>query len=189
MSVHVSIVIAIVIVVAGLVAVFLAWNGKRKRSARLRARFGPEYDRLVAETGSRAEAEKVLEEREKRSRKIIIRPLPVQDREHFAQAWRNLQARFVDAPGEAVIEADQLLEQLMAQRGYPTGDFEQQADDISVDHPRVVQNYRAAHSIAERQLQGQASTEELREAVVEYRALYEELLSPGLTIAKNEVQK
>lgn len=184
MSERVSIIIAIVIVVVGLVAVFLAWNGKRKRSARLRRRFGPEYDRLVAEKGSQKEAEKVLEEREERSRKIIIRPLPVEDREHFAEAWRNLQARFVDAPGEAVIEADQLLEQLMAQRGYPTGDFEQQAEDVSVDHPRVVQSYRAAHAIAKRQRQGQASTEDLREAVVQYRALYEELLSPSLTIAK-----
>jgi len=187
-SERVSIIIAIVIALAGLAAVFLAWNGKRRRSARLRTRFGPEYDRLVAETGSEAKAERILEQREERSRKIIIRPLPVEDREHFEQAWRNLQARFVDAPGEAVIEADRLLQQLMAQRGYPTGDFEQQADDVSVDHPRVVQNYRAAHAIAERQREGQASTEDLREAVVQYRALYEELLSPSLTIA-NEVKK
>lgn len=188
MSERLSIIIALVIIVVGLVAVFLAWNAKRKRSARLRARFGPEYERLVAETGSQAEAEKVLENREERSRKIIIRPLPVGDREYFAQAWRTLQARFVDAPGDAVVEADQLVDKLMAQRGYPTGDFEQQADDISVDHPRVVQNYRAAHAIAERQRSGRASTEDLREAVVQYRTLYEELLSPSLTIA-NEVKK
>lgn len=188
MSERVSIIIAIVIIIAGLVAVFVAWNANRKRSARLRARFGPEYERLAAETGSRVEAERVLQDREERSRKIIIRPLPVQDREHFAQAWRTLQARFVDTPGEAVIEADQLLEQLLAQRGYPTGDFEQQADDVSVDHPRVVQNYRAAHAIAERQRQGQATTEDLRQAVIRYRTLYEELLSPNLTIV-NEVKK
>lgn len=188
MSERVSIAIAIVIIVVGLVAVFLAWNAKRRRSARLRARFGPEYERLLAETGSQLKAEEVLREREERSRRIIVRPLPVADREHFAQAWRAVQAHFVDAPGEAVIEADRLLEQLMAQRGYPTGDFEQQADDVSVDHPRVVQDYRAAHAVAERQRQGRASTEDLREAVIHYRALYEELLSPSLTIA-NEVKK
>jgi len=185
---RVTLLIAVVTLVVGLVVVFLAWNAKRKRSARLRARFGPEYERLLAETGSQLKAEEILREREERSRRIIVRPLPVGDREHFAQAWRTVQARFVDDPGQAVIEADRLLEQLMAQRGYPTGDFEQQASDVSVDHPRVVQDYRAAHVIAEQQRQGHASTEDLREALIHYRALYEELLSPSLTIA-NEVKK
>ncbi len=175
------VVIGAVVVLAGIVVVFLAWRGNRRRSERLRARFGPEYDRLVAELGSREKAERALGQRQERSRKILIRPLPVQDREYFAQAWRNLQAGFVDAPAEAVIEADQLIQQVMAQRGYPTGTFEQQAEDVSVDHPRVVQDYRLAHAIADRQRRGEASTEDLREAVIHYRSLYEELLEPGIS--------
>ena len=188
MSESVETIVAVIVAVAVILLVFLAWRSKQKHSQRLRTRFGPEYDRLLAETGSREKAERALAEREDRSRKIIIRPLPVADREHFSEAWRNLQARFVDAPGEAVIEADQLLEQLMAQRGYPTGDFEQQANDVSVDHPQVVQNYRLAHAIANRQRQGNATTEELRQAVVHYRSLFEELLSPGISIP-TEVKK
>lgn len=188
MTERLEIIVAVVVAVAIIVVILLAWRSKQKRSQRLRTRFGPEYDRLVAETGGREKAERVLEEREDRSRKIIVRPLPIGDRDHFAEAWRNLQARFVDAPAEAVIEADKLLEQLMAQRGYPTGDFEQQANDVSVDHPQVVQDYRLAHTIADRQRQGNASTEELRQAVVHYRSLFDELLSPGISIP-TEVKK
>lgn len=188
MTEGVEIIVAVIVAVAVILPVFLAWRSRQKRSQRLRTRFGPEYDRLVGETGSQVKAEKVLSERVDRSRKIIIKPLPVEDREHFSQAWRKLQARFVDAPGEAMIEADQLLEQLMAQRGYPTGNFEQQANDVSVDHPQVVQNYRLAHAIANRQRQGNATTEELRQAVVHYRSLFEELLSPGISIP-TEVKK
>ena len=182
------VIVAVVVAVAVILVVFAAWRSRQKRSERLRTRFGPEYDRLVGETGSREKAEKVLAERVDRSRKIIIRSLPVEDREHFSQAWRDVQAHFVDAPGEAVIDADQLLVQLMAQRGYPTGDFEQQANDVSVDHPQVVQNYRLAHTIADRQRQGNATTEELRQAVVHYRSLFDELLSPGISIP-TEVKK
>ena len=173
---------AIVLIV--LVAVLATRRSKRQHSERLRRRFGPEYDRVVAEHGSQAAGEKALEEREKRWAKLIIRPLPAGDREHFAEAWRTVQARFVDAPGESVTQADQLLEQLMAQRGYPVGDFEQQATDLSVDHPHVVQNYRAARELADRQRSGKASTEDLREALIQYRALYEELLAPNISMAK-----
>jgi hypothetical protein len=181
------IVVAIGVIVAIVVTALLR-RSRQKRSERLRGRFCPEYDRVVAESGDRAKAEKVLEEREKRSRDIVVRPLAPQDRDHFAEAWRLVQARFVDAPGEAVIEADHLLEQLMSQRGYPVGRFEQQADDISVDHPQVVENYRRAHEIADRQRRGEANTEDLREAVIQYRALYEELLGPQPLIP-NEVNR
>ncbi|HEV2382837.1 MAG TPA: hypothetical protein VG206_23985 [Terriglobia bacterium] len=177
---------AIVLIVV--IAVAATRRSKQKRSERLRNRFGPEYDRVVAEHGGQTAAEKALEEREKRWAKLIIRPLSAVDREHFAEAWRTVQARFVDAPGEAVTQADQLLEQLMAQRGYPVGDFEQQAIDLSVDHPHVVQNYRAAREVAERQRAGKAGTEDLREALIQYRALYDELLSPNISIA-SEVRK
>jgi hypothetical protein len=172
----ITLVVVAVVAFLLVVAIVLARRSKQRRSERLRGRFGPEYDRVVAEHGDQALAEKALEEREKRSLKIIIRPLSSDDRERFARAWRTVQAQFVDAPGKAVIEADQLLEQLMNQRGYPLGDFEQQSADLSVDHPRVIENYRLAHAIADQQRRGQASTEDLREAIIQYRALYEELL-------------
>jgi len=176
------------IVLMVVIAAIAARRSKRQRSERLRKRFGPEYDRVVAEHGNPAAAEKALEEREKRWAKLIIRSLPAGDREHFAEAWRTVQAGFVDAPGESVTQADQLLERLMAQRGYPVGDFELQATDLSVDHPHVVQNYRAAREIADRQRSGKASTEDLREAIIQYRALYEELLTPKISMA-SEVRK
>ncbi len=173
---YIVILIAAVAVVVLVAVVVMARREKQKRSERLQRRFGPEYDRAVAEYGSRARAEKILDEREKRSQKITVLPLSVDDREKFAQAWRTVQTRFVDAPGKAVVEADQLLKQLMSQRGYPVGDFEQQAGDLSVDHPRAVGSYRLAHLIADRQRRGEASTEDLREAIIQYRALYDELL-------------
>ena len=179
--------IAAVVLIA-VIAVALSRRARIKHSERLRDRFGPEYDRVVTERGDKVEAEKVLEEREKRWSKLIIRPLSAQDREHFSDAWLAVQARFVDSPGEAVTQADQLLEQVMAQRGYPVGNFEQQATDLSVDHPQVVQNYRAAREIAERQRGGRASTEDLREALIQYRTLYDELLAPNISLA-SEVKK
>jgi hypothetical protein len=182
---------AVILIVV--IAVVLSRHARQKRSERLRKRFGPEYDRVVSEQGNQAAAEKGLEEREKRWAKLIIRPLSAQDQEYFAEAWRSVQARFVDAPGEAVSQADRLLEQVMAQRGYPIGNFEQQAIDLSADHPRAVQNYRLAHEIAERQRSGRASTEDLRDALIQYRALYDELLAPNISIANesiaNEVRK
>jgi hypothetical protein len=169
-------VVAAIVILILVVGIVLVRRRKQRRSELLRSRFGPEYDRVVAEHRDQGRAEEALEEREKRSLEIIIRPLSPEDRERFVQAWRTVQAHFVDAPGEAVIEADQLLEQLMNQRGYPIGGFEQQAADLSVDHPRVIENYRLAHAIADRQRRGRASTEDLREAIIQYRALYEELL-------------
>jgi hypothetical protein len=172
----VVIVLAVVILIA--IAATVVRSARKRRSARLRSRFGPEYDRVVLEQGDAARAEAALEERERRSRTIIVRPLSAAEHERFVEAWRALQSQFVDDPGRAVTEADRLVEDLMSQRGYPVGNFELQAADVSVDHPVVVQSYRSAHEIAQRHRKGSAGTEDLREAMVHYRRLYDELLGP-----------
>ena len=184
----VAIIVVAVVVFLVIVGIALVRRTKQRRSERLRTRFGPEYDRVLNERGDRTKAEKALEEREKRSRKIVIRPLSPEERDRFANSWREIQSRFVDAPGEAVLEADKLLEQLMSTRGYPVGSFEQQAEDISVDHPAVVQDYRRAHELAERRRQDKAGTEDLRNALIHYRTLYAELLGTQ-TLVAHEVSK
>ena len=171
--IQVAIIIAIiVIIVCALVAFYL----RRRRTEKLRARFGPEYERSIAESGDRRRAEVQLEKRTERVEKFHLRPLTPEDRARFTREWDRVQAHFVDAPAGAVAEADQLLGDIMATRGYPMGDFEQRAADISVDHPIVTQNYRAAHDIAVRHGAGKASTEDLRQAMVHYRLLFQELL-------------
>jgi hypothetical protein len=166
------------VLIAAVIAV-IAWSytqKKRKRSQRLQQRFGPEYVRTVNELGDRNKAEAELEAREKRVERFNITPLSPADAARFGQAWNALQNRFVDDPKAAVVQADQLVYELMAKRGYPMGDFERRAADISVEHPDVIANYRAARAIASRDERGQASTEELRKAVVHYRVLFQELL-------------
>ena len=170
-----------------LVAVIAAWVFLRKRrTARLRTKFGgSEYDRTVKEDGSRRHAEAGLKERTARVESLNIRPLAAGDRARFVESWSRVQARFVDGPGGAVTEADQLLRDVMSTRGYPVTDFEQRAADISVDHPLVMENYRTAHAIAVRQTQGQANTEDLRQAMIHYRTLFEELVGePEVARAK-----
>jgi hypothetical protein len=172
-----------VIVVAGIAAwLFL----RKRRTERLRTQFGgAEYARAVEEGGSRRHAEAGLKERTERVESLNIRPLAPGDRARFVESWRRIQARFVDGPGGAVTEADQLLGDVMSTRGYPVSDFEQRAADISVDHPLVLENYRTAHEIAVRQTQGQANTEDLRQAMIHYRTLFEELVGePELARAK-----
>jgi hypothetical protein len=181
--------VVVVLVVLFTVAAVAARRAKQRRSERLRRRFGPEYDRLVVEQGTASRAEAALEERERRARKIIIRPLPAAETETFAEAWRTVQAQFVDNPRHAVAEADRLIEEVMSRRGYPVGNFELQAADLSVDHPVGVQNYRSAHEIAEHNRNGGTSTEELRKAMVHYRKLYEELLNPGHHSLNIEVKR
>jgi hypothetical protein len=172
----VELVLAAVLLVA-LIGV-IAWTTaqrRRRESLRLQQRFGPEYLRLVNEHG-RAKAEAELAAREKRVATLTLLPLSAAEAAKFQDAWVAIQARFVDDPKTSVVEADHLVYDLMAKRGYPMGDFERRAADISVDHPAVVSNYRAARAIALRDERGEASTEELRKAVVHYRALFQELL-------------
>lgn len=149
---------------------------QRQRSRRLQGRFGTEYNRAVKEFGGRAKAERELAKREERVSGLRIVPLSEAEAARFAKAWNALQGRFVDDPKMAVAEADRLVRELMLKRGYPMGDFERRAADISVDHPAVVSNYRAAQAIAVREARGAADTEELRKAVVHYRTLFDELL-------------
>jgi hypothetical protein len=175
-TVQIAIFIAIaVVIVAG---VGIAVVVRKRRTARLRTQFGAaEYARAVNAGGSQRKAEAVLDGRTERVERLKIRPLGAGDRARFSEAWGRVQARFVDGPGGAVTDADQLLADVMSTRGYPVSDFEQRAADISVDHPLVLENYRAAHDSALRQTRGQASTEDLRQAMIHYRTLFEELVS------------
>jgi hypothetical protein len=178
---------AAAIVVGVIIVAIAAWLFLRKRrTEKLRTQFGrAEYDRTVKEDGSRRHAEAGLKERNERVDGLPIQPLAPGDRARFVESWRRIQARFVDGPGGAVTEADQLLGDVMSTRGYPVSDFDQRAADISVDHPLVLQNYRTAHEIAVRQAQGLANTEDLRQAMIHYRTLFEELVGqPELAQAK-----
>ncbi len=168
----------IVVAVAVLVLIALAawFFYQKKQSQKLQQRFGPEYKRAIDQLGSRTKAESELKEREKRVERLHIVPLAPPEAARFSQAWKAVQSRFVDNPKNAVVEADKLVRELMQKRGYPVGDFERRAADISVDHPNVVENYRVAQAIAMRAERGGADTEELRKAVVHYRALFAELL-------------
>ena len=172
-----------VIVVAGIAAWLFI---RKRRTQKLRSQFGgAEYDLAVKEDGSRRHAEAGLKERSERVESLSIRPLAPGDRARFVESWRRVEARFVDGPGGAVTEADQLLGDVMSTRGYPVSDFDQRAADISVDHPLVLANYRTAHDVAVRQTQGQANTEDLRQAMIHYRTLFEELVGePELARAK-----
>ena len=167
----------ILLLVAVLVILAAAWLVlQRRRSTQLREGFGPEYERTVQESGSRREAEAELRERRERREEMDIRPLAPSARERYADEWRGVQARFVDEPVGAVRDADRLVTQVMSERGYPMDDFDRQAEVISVDHPQVVEDYREGHAIYLAYDRGDASTEDLRQAMVHYRALFEELL-------------
>ena len=170
-------IVAAVILLAVIAAVWLITRQVRHRqSVRLQERFGPEYARVISERGDRTKAEAELLAREKRVQRLKLVSLSAEDAAKFSQAWGVLQTRFVDNPRGVVVEADRLVRDLMVKRGYPMADFERRAADISVDYPTVVEAYRGARAIAERDQQGQASTEELRKAVVYYRTLFDELL-------------
>jgi hypothetical protein len=173
---QIVILVLVLLVVAAVVAAMMAQAKKRKH---LQSTFGPEYDRTVEGSGKRREAERELAEREERRRSLDIRPLPEQDRVAFADRWRSTQADFVDHPEMAVRQADLLVAEVMGRRGYPVGDFDQMSRDVSVDHAGVVHEYRAAHDISELNDRKQASTEQLRQAMVHYRALFTELLEDG----------
>jgi len=169
--------IVVASIVVAIVVIAVAWMySQRQRRVRLRERFGPEYDRVIHEAGAQAKAEAQLEERARRVDRLKIRPLSREQADSFAREWRQIQGRFVDDPNGAVADADRLVAQVMAARGYPLDDFDTRAADLSVDHPRVVENYRLARAIALRRERGEAQTEELRQAVVNYRTLFEDLL-------------
>jgi hypothetical protein len=172
--------VAIVVVIV-LLALLAFFAGRQRRSRKLQETFGPEYDRTVSETGDRRAAEAELLERTGRREGFDIVPLEPEARARYVEAWRNTQAQFVDEPAEATREADRLITSVMRDRGYPVDDFEQRAADLSVDHPQVVDDYRAAHAIAAANDRSEASTEDLRQALVHYRSLFEDLLEerPG----------
>jgi hypothetical protein len=182
-----------VIVVAAsviLIVAVLVWLYMRKRrstTADLRQKFGPEYERAVLKHGSERKAEAKLADREKRVEKLNIRDLDPIEHERFLKQWESVQSRFVDSPKGAVTEADDLVSSLMKTRGYPVSDFEQRAADISVDHPRVVENYRSAHEIALRVGKDAATTEDLRTAMIHYRSLFEELVQVPAMVERKEV--
>ena len=166
--------VILLVLIAG--AWLVARELRRRQSVRLRQRFGPEYARTVAQRGDRTKAEAELLAREKRVERLKLVALTAEDAARFSQAWGALQTRFVDNPRDAVVEADRLVRELMVKRGYPMADFEHRAADLSVEHPTVVEAYRSARAIAVRDQQGQASTEDLRKAIVYYRTLFDELL-------------
>jgi hypothetical protein len=156
-----------------------------RQSQRLRERFGPEYRRAVEETGSRTRAEERLSKLEQRVERFNIHPLPAAARKQYVEAWRVIQARFVDAPQNSLADADQLIRDVMSARGYPVADFDAQAADLSVHHPHVVEHYRAGHEIAVRHAKGRASTEDLRQAMIHYRKLFAALVEdPQLSRAE-----
>ena len=177
---NILLVIVVAVIVGLAVAVLGRWYLRRHRSRQLRERFGPEYDRVVNEQGNVRKGEGVLEWRTKKREQLRIVPLSSAVRSDFGNRWTRVQSRFVDDPRGAVADADQLVMEVMHARGYPMADFDQQAELISVDHPSVVQNYRAAHDIALRHSRSQASTEDLRKAMVHYRSLFDELLEDSL---------
>ncbi len=169
------IVMAVVVALIIVAAVALYIRQRKQTSAGLRARFGTEYERAVRQHGSARKAEAKLADREARVELLKIRDLDPTERDSYRAQWQTVQSRFVDDPKGALTEADELVCSLMQARGYPVSDFEQRAADISVDHPRVVENYRSAHSIALQLDSGEASTEELRTAMIKYRSLFDDL--------------
>jgi hypothetical protein len=171
-TIEIAAVVAVVIIAVIAAAFFI----RRQGSQRLKSRFGPEYSRAVEESGGAREAEAQLQARAARVKKYRLQPLTTEDKARFAAAWRGIQARFVDDPRDATTGAADLLGQVMSARGYPDGDFDQRLEDLSVDHAQTVQNYRAAHEVVLKHTRGEASTEDLRKAMIDYRALVDDLV-------------
>jgi hypothetical protein len=179
MTTQTAILASLVVLIAAAILTIAATATRRKshlRTAALRQRFGPEYDRAVEELGTPARAERELVARARRVEHIRVRDLNDADRARFASAWTRIQAQFVDDPGAAVVAANELIKEVMRSRGYPSEDFDHRVADLSVDHAAVVQHYRAARALSESSRTGRVDTEELRQAVVHYRALFADLL-------------
>ena len=177
-TLEIAAVVAVVIIVVVAAALFI----RQQSSQRLKSRFGPEYSRAVEESGGAREAEAQLQARAARVKTYQLRPLNAEDKTRFAGTWRGIQARFVDDPRDATASADDLLGKVMSARGYPDGDFDHRLEDLSVDHAQTVQNYRAAHDVALRHARGEASTEDLRKAMIDYRALLDDLVGEPATM-------
>ena len=169
-----QVIVLVIVVLVVIAAILFAVRASRRR--KLQKTFGPEYDRVVADTGSRTDAEKELLDRQKRHAELELRELSPESKARYSAAWEEAQIQFVDNPGQAVSTADDLVTALIAERGYPTGDYDDQLANLSVDHARTLGHYRDAHEISTRSRNGEASTEDLRQALVHYRALFADLL-------------
>lgn len=169
-------VVLLAAVAVAIVALLLSKRGSRKRHAELKERFGPEYDRAVAEHGTEAKAERALRARERRVERQKVHPLEEGDRMQFSADWRNIQTRFVDDPSSAVRDANDLIKNVLVARGYSAEDFDRRVEDLSVEHASVVEHYRSARALSDANREGRANTEELRQAFVHYRALFADLL-------------
>lgn len=168
--------VIILIIVILVVVAAIAFGVRASRRKKLQNTFGPEYDRVVADTGNRTDAEKELRERERRHAELELKPLSPESQARYSQAWEEVQIQFVDNPEQAVNTADDLVTRLIAERGYPTGDYDERLANLSVEHARTLGHYRDAHEINLRNQKGEASTEDLRQALVHYRALFADLL-------------
>ncbi|MDP9056358.1 MAG: hypothetical protein M3N34_03350 [Pseudomonadota bacterium] len=177
----------LIILALVLVAVGAALFMRKRRTGQLKSQFGAEYDRVVHQSGSETKAEAMLAARQKRVSSYTIKPLSTEMRDHFIETWRAVQAQFVDDPKYAVTRADDLLGEVMLARGYPVHDFAQRSEDLSVDHPNVVQHYRTGHEIAVNHSQGQASTEDLRNAMIHFRALFDDLVNEPVASTSPQV--
>ncbi|MEO8457771.1 MAG: hypothetical protein ABI559_08170 [Chloroflexota bacterium] len=182
MTFAIIIIVAIAIVAVVGFILYTRMQGK-KHTGELKDRFGTEYDRTVQTADNRKQAERELDNRQKRVEKFDIKPLPDTQRADYVERWRTIQVRFVDDPQGVVREADSLVNNVMNARGYPMATWQQRAADVSVDHPQVVANYRAAHEISQGMEAGRATTEQLRQAMVHYRTLFEDLLAPDAVAA------
>ena len=178
---YIFIAVVLIMVIMGLILAPIF--ARRKRSERLHDQFGTEYDRTVESMGDEKKAETELNERQEYVKALNIRPLSVAEQERYQADWASVQAKFVDEPGEAVVDADGLIMEVMQLRNYPISDFEQRAADVSVSYPALVSNYRAARVIAIENEKHLADTEELRQAMIYYRSLFEELLGPKAVVA------
>jgi hypothetical protein len=187
-STQVVVIVVVVVVLLAVIAI-AAWTWQRRRTA-LRERFGPEYQRVVSEKDGSLAGERELRARERRHAELELRPLSAESRQRYTESWEEIQARFVDAPKQAVGEADELLTRLIAERGYPTGDYDEQVAQLSVDHARTLEYYRQAHEINLSNERGEATTEQLRQALVYYRSLFTDLVEgqPAGEQAPDEVR-
>ncbi len=179
-------IIAVVVIVVIMGAIMAPRFARRKQGQKLQNKFGPEYDRTVQSAGNEKKAQAELKDRQKHMDTLNIRPLSVSERERYQAEWTGIQAKFVDQPGQATVEADHLIMEVMKVRAYPVSDFDQRAADISVNYPTLVSNYRAARAIAIKNEQHTANTEELRQALIYYRSLFDELLKDEAAVPEKK---